>query len=323
MIDRLELIVPVFTPQQTEFWNRHTTRKPAKRGSPYLWTVDARKDRALSVHYGHRDRIAPAKQHYKIDFTDTRLLTAVDLTSRVHELFRMAPEDAMSLKVARIDFAADLYGTPVEWFKEHSRVHKKRYSKTYEDQQTETVKGITSILFGKAPDQYRIYDRLAEKRANKKDVVLHDWGSKRLTLVVTRVERQCNRKVIPNCLSTLGALLDNAVNFDPFKNLVLTATHSMPSTDTWTPQRWLMSLGLACAVHQHGETAVRSRLNKTRNAKRIFDQYSELLGSGALGPTRELLVRLYRNTTRRQLNVPSRGANGELVYPLDGLMWTL
>jgi hypothetical protein len=238
MIDRLELIVPQLTPQNPKFWKNRVPKR-AKGGSPYVWTIDAHRELALRVHGGHRTPISPAQQHFKIDFTKTRLLTADDLICRVQELFSISASRATALRVAKIDFAADLVGTPVEWFKTYCRVRSKRHTKTYETQEIENEKGVETVIFGKRPDIYRIYNRRAEKRARSgEDLVVmsifrNTTGPWR---ILTRVERQCTSRAIPRTLATLGALLENAAKFDPFDRLVCAAnTACAPSTEDWTP----------------------------------------------------------------------------------------
>lgn len=163
---------------------------------------------------------------------------------------------------------------------------------------------------------------VAERRA--KGVEIGFWPWDRGSRVVTRIERQTSGAAVPKSLNTLGKLLSNAVTYDPFDRLVCATNSGSPlSTDEWEPRRWLMNLGLAQAVQLHGEAAVRSRLNKTRNAKRFFDQYSDLLRSGPCGPARQDIVNIYRASTRKQLNIPEPDETGQLVYPLGGLCWRL
>jgi hypothetical protein len=264
-----------------------------------------------------------SRRHYKLDFTDTHLLSAHDIVWKICSVFQISPEQTLTLKVARIDFTADTSGTPVQWFKEHCRVLKKRGSEDYESVKTATNRGITTITFGKSPDLYRIYNRIAEKRERKEEVLYPGMHTGAPVPVITRIERECRGRKIPAEVHTLSRLFDNAEDFDPFQNLVLTPGGRSSATDDWDPKRWLMNLGLAYAVQQLGEAAVRSRLNRDRNAHRFFPKYTELLQAGLPGPTREHLRNSYRNSTVLQLNQPRPGPDGELVYPAGGPVWTL
>ena len=171
MIDRLELRIPLDVPRREKNWGKYVAR-PAKLSSPYATTLDADAALALRVHFNHRVPMPKDKMHVKVDFTDTRLLSAADLLSRLTSLFRIQGDEALSFQIARIDFAADVHGVPVEWFKRNCRVKRKRNPRSYEDSKLDTWKGsVTSVEFGKRPEFYRIYNRVAEKRARGADVL--------------------------------------------------------------------------------------------------------------------------------------------------------
>jgi hypothetical protein len=319
MIDRLEVLVPEDVPKRTEEWRRHRVR-PAKGNSVYAHTLDADFQLALRVHHNFRVPIAKESRHLKIDFTDTRLLSADDFLWRLARLFQISREEALLFRIARIDFAADVYGVPVEWFRQHSRVKRKRKPQSYEVCKTESSKGsVTSVVFGKRPDLYRIYDRIAEKQERRADVLYAGMFSGTPLPTVTRVERQCSGRAIPKDLATLGGLFDHAAAADPFPGLVCTETKdAYVSTEDWKPQKWLMSVGLATAVKQFGEATVRTRLNRAGNANRFFSQYSDLLRADPTGVTADRLREIYRNGTLKQLNLPVLGPDGEVRYPQGG-----
>jgi hypothetical protein len=308
-----------------ERW-RELELRPAKVGLPYSTTLNADEQFSLRIHYGHRMPTAKEARHSKVDFTDTRLLSADDLLMRLTSLFRVSREQAMSFRVVRIDFTADVYGVPVEWFRQHCRVKRKRKPRSYEVSESETSRGaMTSVIFGKRPDLYRIYDRVAALSEVKRDALFGSGTSSVPLPVVTRVERQCNGKAIPRDLSTLGGLFEHAAEVDPFPALVCRQTNTdRIASDNWPPQRRLMKLGLAAAVQELGEATVRARLNRTGgNAKRIFDRYSDLLRSVSAGVTVAELRDQYRRRTIRQLNWPVVGVDGKLTYPAGGLTLTL
>jgi hypothetical protein len=88
MIDRIELRIPLDVPKRTKNWAKLPVH-PAKLGFPYATTLDADFALALRVHYNHRVPIAKDKMHLKVDFTDTRLLSAEDLLWRLKFLFEI------------------------------------------------------------------------------------------------------------------------------------------------------------------------------------------------------------------------------------------
>jgi hypothetical protein len=291
----------------------------------YAHTLDAGFELAVRVHHNFRVPTAKEKRHLKIDFTDTRLLSAEDLLLRLTSLFRIRREEALQFRIARIDFAADVYGVPVEWFRQHSRVKRKRKPQSYEVCKAESSKGsVTSVVFGKRPDLYRIYDRVAEKQARGAELLYGGMFSGASAPTVTRVERQCSGRAIPKDLATLGGLFEHAAAAEPFPGLVCTKTKDAHvSTEDWKPQKWLMSVGLATAVKQLGEATVRARLNRTGNANRFFSQYSDLLRADPAGVTAERLREIYRKGTVIQLNLPVLGPDGKVRHPRGGLLLTL
>jgi hypothetical protein len=324
MIDRLELRIPLDVPKREKNWAKYP-RHPAKLNSPYATTVDADTALALRVHFNHRVPIAKDKMHLKVDFTDTRLLSAEDLVWRLMSLFRIQRDEALSFRIARIDFAADIYGVPVEWFKRNCRVKCKRSPRSYEDCKTDSGKGsVTSVEFGKRPELYRIYNKVAERRAHGVEVLYDGMFSGAPAPTVTRVERQCSGSAIPREVGTLGALFEHGADVSPFPKLVCRRTGAeFVSTEDWKPQKWLMSLGLESAVQDLGEAVVRARLNRTGNANRMFEKYSDLLRFKSPGVTEERLRDIYRRSTIKQLNIPRTGSDGKIHYPAGGVVLTL
>ena len=324
MIDKLEVLVPEGVPRREEVW-RENREHFANLGSIFGRTLDADFSLALRVHRDFRVPIAKEKRHFKVDFTDTRLMSADDILWRLMWLFEVDQEQALSFRIGRIDFAADVYGVSVEWFKLNSRVKRKRTTLSYEGCKEETSKGnITSVAFGKRPDMYRIYDRVAEKRHRGAETLYDGMSLGAPVPIVTRVERQCSGRAVPKDVATVGALLEHASTVDPFPALWCREKNDgSPSTEGWPPQKWLMNEGLAAVVQRYGEATVRARLNRGRNAMRIFSRYSELLSENSTGVTADRIHEIYRFGTVKQLNIPVRGPDRELQYPADGVVLTL
>jgi hypothetical protein len=321
MIDRLEIGVPWHTPGNHAFWSTHVQQRASSK-SRYRWFIDASREMHVRIYGGHKTPTSSDNRYFKIEFSKMKTLTADDLTSTMQRLFETSHDNILAFRVMRLDFAADVRGVSVEWFKQNCRVRSKRINGAYESPHEEARNRTETLYFGAHTDLYRIYNKVAEKRARGGELGFWPWdtGSR----VVTRIERQCTGRAVPKKVSTFGKFLCNAVGCDPFDRLICAEnTDIPPSTDDWEPRRWLMNLGLARAVQLHGEATVRARLNRTRNAKRFFDQYSDLLRSGAPGPSRKDLVTIYRGSTRKQLNIPERDENGDLIYPLGGRSWNL
>jgi hypothetical protein len=318
MIDALELIAPSTLPLNEEFWSRFKEkRKPAHRSLPYSQTIDFRPQISGFVHWDHRHPIAANNRHAKIEFKEVKHLTAIDLVLSVQKLFKLNDSGVKDLKVSRVDFAADVYGVPIEWFSNHARVLYKRLTNRYKPVES-TRKGVTTISFGKRPDLYRIYNKVEQLRETHRTVVYPGVFNGASAPVLTRVERQCSGPKVPTAVNTLGKLLLAAEDFDPFQYLVLTGAKGMPDTTAWNDQKWLMSLGLRHAVDLYGLSVVKSRLNRSGNASRLFRSYAELLDADARGITGEQLRVLYRQSTVKQLNQPKNG-----VYPKGGMLHSL
>ena len=324
MIDKLELLVPGGVPKRHNEWQKYPV-KPAKIGLPYLFTLDADH---IKVHYGHRLPIPKEKRHFRVEFVHTRVLCAEDLLWGLKSLFQIDQEEAMSLPVARIDFAVDVFDVPVEWFNRNCRVKGKKKVRSYEGQKKEASTGaLRSLQFGSNhSDLYRIYDRISEGLGRRVEELL-EWKRSAYPLpIITRVERQCCGSGVPDNLKTLGGVFKQASEADPFPKLECTQTGSDPiAVESWTPQQWLMNVGLAAVVKELGLATVRARLNRTGggNAKRIFDKYSDLLRSDSPGVSADFLRERYRKRTIRQLNLPIRGPDGKIRYPMGGRTLTL
>ena len=313
--------MPMEVPRREEPWARHKSKRANKRLS-YTTTVDFRPELSLIVHYGQRHPASEGERHYKIQFRALKWLTERDLISQVIRVFEIDEADVRDLKVSRVDFTTDVYGVPVQWFRERSHVRYKQSSRQYGSWMEETKRSFTTLTNGKFPDVLIIYNKIAEKKVRGREIL--SWrqgllGTATTEPVLTRVERQCSGRAVPRALDSLGKLLDGAADFDPFKNLALRAGKSNPAAESWPPQRWLMNLGLMEAVKALGEPAVWQRLNRNGgNAKRLFKKYSEFLCATTEGIIGEQLRELYRVSTMYQLNRPT-----ERGYPQGGLVMSL
>jgi len=134
---------------------------------------------------------------------------------------------------------------------------------------------------------------------------------------VTRVERQCSGISIPSGLRTLGDIVANAAEFDPFKAMIFEDAKVQTDTQNWKAQKWLMSLGLKTAVEEYGLTIVRARLNRQANAAKFFAKYSELLSSSVEGVNNDSLFRAYQRSTVFQLNLPCDGRRPQGRIAID------
>jgi hypothetical protein len=322
MIDALQISVPQTVNRRPGQWQLFK-RRPAPRKSAYDTIIDCRPWLDVIIMHGHRRPTPAIRRHFNLEFKETRHLTAADILSWVRRLFELTESQAKDLRVGRIDFAADIAGVSVDWFRTNCRVRNKQTSKEYLVSEASRL-GASTLMFGVRDDLIRIYNKVREMKDTGKDVLYLGKGLGRPEPIITRVERQCRGSKIPGQLRTLRGLFSNAPGYNPFADLDLAVAADVPDTDTWTDQRWLMSLGLQTAVERFGEKTVRGRLNRNGNANRYFSKYSDLLRAEAVGGiTSEQLRRAYQLSTIRQLNQPEVDGDGQDRYPKGGLLMSL
>lgn len=311
MLDALEVLVPSAVPRNHEIWRRfHDKRQRTYKTLPYFWIFDFRPALPALVHAGDIRSSNQKRGNFKIEFKDVLNLRATDFITIIQHLFSIDSAKARHLKVARVDFTVDVK-VPVDWFREHARVLYKQVTTQY--RKDETRFGVSTLQFGKRPDLYRIYDKVEQIRTNRQfqgdprtkkpaKVLLVAEAGRRP--IFTRVERQCTIPRVPPDLSTLGELLENAANFDPFKKIILKTGKEQPDASELKPNEWLMVLGLQAAIQEHGYEGVRAKLNRGGgNAARTFHKYSLFLNNAReIKITREALREAYRRSTAKQLN---------------------
>src|SRR5205823_3862416 len=170
MIDKLDLRVPTMTPLRPLFAElvyarTHGKRIPRATSSTYYNHVfDLRQYRADAIlRYGAkfgRDRAN------KLELLEVGNKHFNMLEERIASIFDVDPGD---LGVMRIDLAVDVDGIPVSWFRHHSRVPYKQFSREVGKMTvefSEAVKGeIQTLYFGRSPNCFRIYNRVAERTA--------------------------------------------------------------------------------------------------------------------------------------------------------------
>ena len=101
---------------------------------------------------------------HKIELYDVGTKTKSEILREISEIFDFDPLDA---GVMRIDLAVDIHGVPLKWFRESVRVMHKRFRSSITNGQffNEVGKGeIQTAYFGKRPNLFRLYDKMAEYR---------------------------------------------------------------------------------------------------------------------------------------------------------------
>jgi hypothetical protein len=310
MIDALEISVPDSIMARPGVWDQFKQIK--QKTGPYVWMVDCRPRTGLFVFHGHRYHIDEEHRHYKLTYEAVRQLTVDDLTRRIQFLFPLDEGQIRELKVMRIDFAVNV-SPSVEWFRRHFYVKGKQESTEYAFIQKTTME-VTTLIFGKRPDRYSIYDKVKEVIDSGRELLQTGVRPGDKPRPVTRVERQCTGVAVPMPMRTLGGLFENAAKFNPFENVVLLEGKDLPDTTEWTAQRWLMNLGVKAAVRQYGWDGARKQANRRSTRNNIIDGYLDLTRPSGPALTQARLSEIYQRTTLLQLNQPVNG-----IYPMGGL----
>lgn len=303
MIDALSLWIPEGTPKRHEYWLQ-AVRHQERLGSPHAFSVaEPSKFPLFRIHEGQDPRVR-GMTGYRVEFVQVRHLTKWDFAYHLHRAFDISDDAFGALKIARVDFAVDIFGVGVEWFLRNARVKYKRTAATFSGWNTKTERGVQTLTFGSHKDQYRIYNKVAERHARGKEFLYAGMLKGEPPPTTTRIERQCVGRCIPLTVSTLGGLLKNAADFKPFEALILPTVPALSNTEGMDAREWLMSLGIKSALEiSGGLAALRVELNKRSggHAKRYLDHYSELLRP-AVPLTINDIHKAYRSSTVKQLN---------------------
>jgi hypothetical protein len=213
---------------------------------------------------------------HKLAFIKTAKLGFDEIAAQARRVFECDP---LKLHAARIDFAADVPGIPVNWFRSHMRVLRKRVTTEHGREACNVT-----LYFGSKVDLIRIYDkRLQASDARDKRARLCG-GDQTLSVAegppLTRIERQIRSSRIPQKLSTLAQLKVYAAEFDPFEAVVF---HSggIPLLDIrkYRTGRFLEGTGLRCLILEQGlaRTWHEINVNSGGNAKRFFDRLAHFI----------------------------------------------
>lgn len=231
MIDRLELTVPDTFAPHPDVWSPLNRKKKehVAKSSAYAFKLDCRAW-GFWLFYGHRHPVRKHERHYRVVYDAVRLRTSEDICRHLEWFFGIPQTDVSRFRVARLDFAVNV-PQPVEWFRQNMYVKDKQELNEFIHQRTTKVE---TLVFGKSPDRYIVYDKVRERLAKGKPVLQLGMLPGQPLKTTTRVERRCEGSRVPVALRTLGAFLENAASFDPFTAVGFLPTASAPDTTSWT-----------------------------------------------------------------------------------------
>lgn len=259
-------------------------------------------------------RLSPA--NHKLELIDVGEMGFSRMVHEVGEVFGLKQSKILALETIRVDLAADVVGVPVTWFRDNVRAQYKRWGAELGEYTEMGSKGVETVYFGKRPNCFRIYDKVAElkyqhKRLTRKaspDADKPDfqetWGVPETDFIMTRVERQIGGGRIPTELSNI-ARLKNAPDFNPFGKLKFRAAGAVvpnQGTDdntTYWAGLYLRQMFLEAGQHNfHRYMSGKCGDNLIRTMKR-FARYLPAIAAG--GVTAANLYDFYRNSVTRQL----------------------
>jgi hypothetical protein len=314
MIDKLDTRVPGRTPYTYEFSKvyvdlRRDPKGPFRAAQHYSAVADLRPygyEAILHTHCKH------GKGDHKIELIDTGIRNMDFMTHELRRIFSIL--NTNDLGIMRVDFATDVPGVPVSWFLSQARVKFKRFHNAITgglEYQQLGQKGVQTIYFGKRPNCYRIYDKVAEylhqyqrlKRHTPEGANLPTFEScygVTANSVLTRVERQIGGGRLPEQIRTIGKLRRHAADFNPFSNLTLSQATRGPQPSDFRDRMQYMGVMYARElIQQMGQQAFYQWLNVNRNAKRWWDRHGFWLGDSAGVTSPELYARFHDSVSKQ------------------------
>jgi hypothetical protein len=259
MIDKLDCGIPVSAPYTREFAkilsiadSPEWARASRVGGQHYHRRTDLRElsGGELPVIL-HRGNTHDSRADDKVELIETAKYKLSELKDVVRSMYIFAPDEA---RVLRLDAAADVRGTSVDWFHKHTYPQYKQTHRAWVEN-TISQRHAQTLLAGQKPRQLRIYDKTGH-RASMLDsetrkmsrpervaayggtmeqpgaMTFEDrWGYPR-TDMVTRVERQMGGGE-PKTMGyeRIGSLYKLSFG-DPFERIIFPEDSGVADLDT-------------------------------------------------------------------------------------------
>ncbi len=321
MLDKLDIRVPCDTPFERGFNKTYVELVADPKLSPFHPTRHYAQVANLKP-FGYDAVLHLQCRHGKFGHHKLELIEVGQKTfpRMVHEIERIFTDvDTMKLEVMRVDPAADVQGLSVRWFKERIRAQYKQFVEAIGSGDfRELGKGeIQTLTFGRRPNFYRIYDKIAEFRHhyNRMYRDLSDksgipsftemFGVPEQGCTLTRVERQIGGDRIPDVLATVGQLR-NAADFRPFDALgFITGGIKEPNPEDYPFEHYATGMFLRHMAQEQGMQVTRRFISQHahRNTRRTLRKYQDFLPAEDDNEVvnTEYLNELYRQSALKQL----------------------
>ncbi len=319
MIDKLEIRVPrdtAFHPAFNRLYReiRYPDADPFHRSRYYEAVADLRP-------YGYDAMLHlwcrwGKDGNHKLELVDTGRMTYAGMVNEIERIFQT---DALQREVMRVDLAADAEGIPVSWFQERIKARYKQCIARlgYAEFMEMGKGGIQTLYYGRRPNLFRIYDKLAEYRQQyqkqfrnisadlPRPTLEEVFGVPSTISVLTRVERQIAGGKVPQGLETV-ADLRTASDFRPFDPLaIVTGGTAEPNPDEFSFQDYCTGMYLRHRAERDGMHALMHFITRysKRNTKWALNKFRAFLpAQGEEGAvTADYLNGLFRQSMSRQL----------------------
>lgn len=238
--------------------------------------------------------------------------------------------DPLALEVMRADLCADTSAVSVGWCLSHVTIPYRRFQNVGfsrgETQDWRMGSGaVQGIYFGKRPNMVRIYDKRSELRVRFDQLMrsqsrelpalrellgdhitfegfAESRGYPNLPPRFTRIERQCSGARIPAVLGTLGSVVKNLPDFNPFDGYRISTARADLKALSFENQ--VKVRGFLSVVDDEGLQFARSQFNRASGRQYNRDwRWCEayLPDDGCDGITPEALFEICRESTLQQL----------------------
>lgn len=320
MIDKLDLRIPRkadFTPSFKRLYGelQAMERGPFRTAKHYEYAGDLR-EYGYNLRLNLYCRMDKAGNH-KLELIDVGTMTKSEI---FHEIVRVFEIDPLTLGIMRIDFAVDVPGIPLQWFRDAVMANHKRFRAAVTGQPFYSEMGngdIQTLYFGKRPNVIRIYDKRAEYDAQYKTGVRKlgkdidppsfesMFGFTYPDTSLTRVERQIGGRM-PEEIETLGSVCAKGFDFKPFSNLKIIDHQTLPERDPNVSfETHCTGLLLHSIARNDGMQAVKTFISRHSkgNTAWAWNKYAPFLpsASGGNGLTNPELQTRFAESLARQM----------------------
>jgi hypothetical protein len=275
--------------------------------------------KGYTARYDLRRVGIPAMFYYSCRHTQNHLLSILDVAgmnpSTIFECIAMVVRDSddtiSKLPVKRVDYAIDIPSFPLDWFREHCYVARKKRLEEYYQRKPHGAIVRETLILGSYGNRYLIYDKIAQIMVE--NIQRKKRGQQLLSLSdgpLTRGERQT---AVPGMLAgsdTLGELLSFAPYVQPFTEVHMPQSTRKPlDRSEMKPKVYALVRAFLADVERDGIAVTRA---KWRQHDAHFDRVFKIVEpfvDRTFVPSPDLNA-LYGASVRRQYALPSITATG-------------